>query len=151
MIRSSNEQGSARRVHCIMCAVFSDARPHSHGASPSKYPYFCLCSLPHVNHVRMRFRHLHVIHGMSYPLARLSPRLRVTLCGIVYNLLSHSLHRMILGENSAGFTLRKKQLRDFSLLSAWCCPYREWASFVSFFFPHSSTYISPDVGWGNSG
>ena len=76
-------------------------------------------------------RHLHVVHGLSYPLARLSLRLTVTLCGVVCNLLSHSLHRMILGENSAGFTLRKKQLQDFSLLSAWCCPYREWASLVS--------------------
>ena len=29
LLRSSNEQGCARRVHCIMCAVFSVARPHS--------------------------------------------------------------------------------------------------------------------------
>ena len=42
LLRSSNEQGSARRVHCIMCAVFSVAIPHSHVASPSKYPHFCL-------------------------------------------------------------------------------------------------------------
>ena len=131
LLRSSNEQGSARRVHCIMCAVFSVARPHSHVASPSKYPRFCLCSLLHVNHVRSRFRHLHVVHGLSYLLASLSLRLTVTLRGVVCNLLSHSLHRMVLGENSAGFTLRKKQLWDISLLSAGCCPYREWASLVS--------------------
>ena len=127
LLRSSNEQGSARRVHCIMCEVFSVARPHSHVASPSKYSHFCLCSLLHVNPVCSRFRHLHVVHGLSYPLARLSPRLTVTLCGVVCNLLSHSLHRMILGDNSAGFTLRRKQLWNFSLLSAGCCPYREWA------------------------
>ena len=60
-----------------------------------------------------------------------SLRLTLTLCGVVCNLLSHSLHRMILGENSAGFTPRKKQFREFSLLSAGCCPYREWASLVS--------------------
>ena len=114
-----------------MCAVFSVARPHSHVTSPSKYPHFRLCSLLHVNHVRSRFRHLHVGHGLSYPLARLSLRLTVTLCGVVCNLLSHSLHCMILGENSADFTLRKKQFLDFSLLSAGCCPYREWASLVS--------------------
>ena len=34
-LRSSNEQGYARRVHCIMCAVFSVARPHSQVVSPS--------------------------------------------------------------------------------------------------------------------
>ena len=94
-------------------------------------PHLCLCSLLHVNPVRSRFKHLHVVHGLSYSLDRLSLRLTVTLCGVVCNLLSHSLHRMILGENSAGFTLCKKQFLDFSLLSAGCCPYREWASLVS--------------------
>ena len=29
LLRSSNEQDCTRRVHCIMCAVFSVARPHS--------------------------------------------------------------------------------------------------------------------------
>ena len=117
LFRSSNEQGSARRVHCIMCEVFSVAWPHSHVASPSKYPHFCPCSLLHVNPVRSRFRHLHVVHGLSYPLARLSLRLTVNFRGVVCNLLSHSLHRMILRDNSAGFTLRKKQFRisSFSL------------------------------------
>ena len=120
----------------------------SHVPSPSKYPHFCLCSLMHVNPIRSRFRHLHVLHGLSYPLARLSFRLTVTLCGVVCNLLSHALHRMILGENSAGFTLCKKQFRDFSLLSARCCPYREWAILVSclFFSILAHTY----VGWRNS-
>ena len=115
LLRSSNEQGRARRVHCIMCAVFSVARSHSHVTSPSKYPHFCIFSLLHVNPVRSRFRHLHVVHGLSYPLARLSLRLTVTMCGVVCNLRNHSLHRMILGENSAGFTLRKKQFLDFRL------------------------------------
>ena len=114
-----------------MCAVFSIARPHAHVTTPSKYPHFCLCYLLRVDHVSSRFRHLHVIDALSYPLARLSLRLTVTLCGVVCNLLSHSLHRMILGENSGGFTLRKKQFLDFSLLSAGCCPYREWAPLFS--------------------
>ena len=35
LLRSSNEQGCARRVHCIMCAVFSVASPHSQVVSPS--------------------------------------------------------------------------------------------------------------------
>ena len=131
LFRSSNEQGRARRVHYIICAVFSVTRPHSHVTSPSKYHHFCHCSLLHVNHVRSRFRHLHLVHGLSYPLARLSLRLTVTVCGVVCNLLSHSLHRVILGENSAGFTQRKKQFLDFILLSAGCSPYREWASLVS--------------------
>ena len=131
LLRSSNEHGRARRVHCILCAVFSVAKPHSHVTSPSKYPHFCLCSLLRVNPVRSRFRHLHVVHGLSYPLARLSLRFTVTLCGVVCNLRSHSLHCMVLGQNSAGFTLRKEQFLDFSVLSAGCCPYREWTSLVS--------------------
>ena len=35
LLRSSNEQGCSRRVHYIMCAVFSVARPHSQVVSPS--------------------------------------------------------------------------------------------------------------------
>ena len=35
LLRSSIEQGCVRRVHCIMCAVFSVARPHSQVVSPS--------------------------------------------------------------------------------------------------------------------
>ena len=112
--------------------------------------HFFLCSVLHVNSVHSLFRHLHVVHGLSYPLSRLSLRLTVTLCGVVCNLLSHSLHRMILGDNSAGFTLRKKQFRDFSLLSAGCCPYREWASLVSCLvfsiLAHRSLQIF-DIGW----
>ena len=129
-----------------MCAVFSVAKPHSHVAFPSKYPNLCLCSLLHVYSVRSRFRHIHVVHGQSYPLARLSLRLTVTLCGVMCNHLSHLLHRMIVGENSAGFTLRKKQFRDVNLLSAGCCPYREWASLVSclvfFILAHTSPRMS---------
>ena len=145
LLRSSNAQGSGSTVHCIMCAIFYVARQHSDVAFPSKYPHFCLCSFLYVIHVRSRFRHILVVHGLSYPLARLSLRLTVTLCGVVCNLLSHLLHRMILGENSAGFTLRKKPFLDFSLLSAVCCPYREWA-FIGFLFfsilAHTSLRVS---------
>ena len=119
-----------RAVHCIMCAVFSVARAHSHVTSPSKYPHFCLCSLLHVNPVRIRFSHLHVVQRLAYPIGRLSLGLTVTLCGVVCN-LRHSLTHMSLGENSAGFILHTKQFLDFSLVSAGCCPYREWASLVS--------------------
>ena len=34
LLRSFNEQGCARRVHYIMCAVLSVARPHSQVVSP---------------------------------------------------------------------------------------------------------------------
>ena len=91
-LRSSNEQCCARRVHCIMCAVFSVARPHSQVVSPSSYRHLCLCSLLHVNPVRSRFRHLHVVHGLSNPLGKLSSMLTVALCGIACSLLSHALH-----------------------------------------------------------
>ena len=109
LLRSSNEQGCARRVHCIMCAVFSVARPHSQVVSPSLYRHFCLCSLLHVNPVRSRFRYLHVVHGRSNPLAKLASRLTVALCGIACSLLSHALHRIILGGKSAGFTLKNSE------------------------------------------
>ena len=145
LLISSNEQGRARRVHCIMCAVFSVARPHSHVVIPSKYPNFCFCSLLHVNPLRSRFRHLHVVHGLLYSLASHSLRLTVTLWCVVCNLLSHSLHRMTLAENFAGFTLRTKQFLNFSLPSAGCCPYREWASLVScliYILAHTSLWMS---------
>ena len=127
-----------------VCGILC-CQPQVHVVSPLKYPNFGLGSLLHVTPVRRRFRHLHGVHGLPYPLARLSLGLTVTLCGLVCNLLSHSLHRITLGENSAGFTQCKQQFLDFSLLSAGCCPYREWASLVSFFFSilaHTSIRIS---------
>ena len=115
-----------------MCGIFCCQTALTRGVS-FEIPTFLSLFSAAVNPVRNQFRHLNVVHGLSYPLARFSLRLTVTVCGAVCNLLSHSLHRMILGDNSAGFTLRKKQFRDFSLLSAGCCPYREWASLVSCF------------------
>ena len=106
LLRSSNEQSRARR--CLI------QRTH------------CLCSLLHVNPVCSRLRHLHVVHGLSYPLDRLSLRMTVNLCGVVCNLQRYSLHRMTVGDNSAGFTQHKKQFLDFNLISAVYCPYREW-------------------------
>ena len=43
-----------------------------------------------VNHVHSRFRHLHVVHGLSSPLAKLSSKMTVVLCGIACSLLSHA-------------------------------------------------------------
>ena len=99
-----------------MCGILCCQTALTRGVS-SKYPHFCLCSLLPVNPERSRFRHLYVVHGLSYHLARLSLRLTLNLCGVVCNLLRHSLHRMILGGNSAGSTLRKKHpwISAFSL------------------------------------
>ena len=97
-------------------------------------PHFYLCSLLHVNHVHSRFIQLHVVHGLSYPLARLSLRLTVTLCGVVCNLVSHALHRMTLEENSADFTLRKRQFLYLSFLYAGCCPLRKWDSYTQMIY-----------------
>ena len=94
---------------CVRCSLLPD-RTHK--------SYLCLCSLLHVNPVCSRFRHLHVVHGLSNPLAKLSSMLTVALCGIACSLLSHALHRITLGGKSAGFTLCKKQFLDSSLLSA---------------------------------
>ena len=41
LLRSSNEQGCARRVYCIMCAVFYVARPHSQVVSLSLFLATC--------------------------------------------------------------------------------------------------------------
>ena len=64
-----------------------------------------------MNPVRSRFRYLHVVHGLSDPLAdplaKLSSMLTVALCGITCSLPSHALHQITLGGKSAGFTLRK--------------------------------------------
>ena len=56
---------------------------------------------------------------------------------------------MTLGDERTGFTLSKKQFLDFMLLSAGCCPYREGLNGFLFGHFHSSTYVSPDVGWRN--
>ena len=96
-----------------MCTVFSVARPHSHVASSSKYHHFCIYSLLHVNPVRIRFRHLHVVHGLSYPLTILSLRLTVTLCGVVCNLLSHSLHRIDLRREFSRFQTTQEAIPGF--------------------------------------
>ena len=69
--------------------------------------------------------------GCHILLLCVSLRLTVTLCGVICNLLSHSLHRMTLEDISTGFTLHKKTFLDFSLLSAESEP-------------------QPDVGWGKS-
>ena len=97
----------------VRCSVLPD-RTHKSYLLRS----LCLCSLLHLNPVRSRFRHLHVIHGLSNPLAKLSSMLTVALCGIVCSLQSHALHRITLGEKSAGFTQRTKQFLDFRILSA---------------------------------
>ena len=48
---------------------------------------------------------------------------------------------MTLGGKFAGFTECRKQCPDFKHLSAGICPYKEWASFVSYltFFTISHT------------
>ena len=74
---------------------------------------------------------LYVVHGLSCSLARLSSRLTEVRWGVLFVLLSHSLHLMTLGENFAGFTHCRKQFLDFKRLSAEICPCKEWASFVS--------------------
>ena len=46
--------------------------------------------------------HLHVVHGLSCPLARLSSRLTEVRWGALFDLLRHSLHLMTLGGKFAG-------------------------------------------------
>ena len=51
--------------------------------------------------------------------------------GVLFVLLSHSLHLMTLGGKFEGFTECMKQFLDFKRLSAGIFPFKEWASFVS--------------------
>ena len=67
---------------------------------------------------------------MSCPLARLSSRLTEVRWGVLFVLLSHSLHLMTLGGKFAGFTECRKQFLDFKRLSAGIFPCKEWASLV---------------------
>ena len=50
-------------------------------------------------------------------------------CGVLFVLLSHSLHLMTLGRKFAGFTECRKPFLDFKRLSAGICPYKECGSF----------------------
>ena len=100
---------------CVRCSLLPD---RTHKSYLLRSTAISVCSLLHVKPVRSRFRHLHVVHGLSNPLAKLSSMLTVALCDIACSLLSHALHRITLGGKSAGFTLRKKQFLDSSLLSA---------------------------------
>ena len=51
--------------------------------------------------------------------------------GVLFVLLSHSLHLMTFEGKFAGFTECRKQFLDFKRLSTGICTYKEWASFVS--------------------
>ena len=79
---------------CVRCSLLPDRTHKSYLRRSTAIS--CLCSLLHVNPVRSRFRHLHVVHGLSNPLAKLSSMLTVALCGIACSLLSHALHRIII-------------------------------------------------------
>ena len=58
--------------------------------------------------LRCLLRHLHVVHGLSCPLARLSSRLTEVRWGVLFVLLSNSLHLMTLGGMFADFTECRK-------------------------------------------
>ena len=64
-----------------------------------------------------------------WPLARLSSMLTEVRWGVLFVLLSNSLHLMTLGGKFAGFTECRKQFLDFKRLSAGIYPCKEWASF----------------------
>ena len=72
-----------------------------------------------------------VDHGLSCPLARLSTRLTEVQWGVLFVLLSHSLHLMTLGGKFSGFTECSKQFLYSKRLSAGICPCKEWVLFVS--------------------
>ena len=103
---------------CVRCSLLPDCIHKSYLLRSNAISVSVLCSLLHVNHVRSRFMHLHVVHGLSNPLVTLSSRLTVAQCDIACSLLRHALDRIILGWKSAGFTLCKKQFLDCSLLSS---------------------------------
>ena len=54
---------------CVWCSLLPD-RTHKSYLLRSTAS-LRLCSLLHVNTVRSRFSHLHIVHGLSNPLAKL--------------------------------------------------------------------------------
>ena len=121
LLRSSNEQGCARRVQLhhlcsVLCCQIALTSRISFVVPPFLSLFLATCESLYVVDSGISASS----YGLSHPLAKLSFRLIVALCGIACSLQSHddALHRITLGEKSAGFTLRKKQFRDFSLLSA---------------------------------
>ena len=66
--------------------------------------------------VHSLLRHLHIVHDQSCPLARLSSRLTEVRWGVLFVILSHSLHLMTLGRKFAGFTECRKQISTVSRL-----------------------------------
>ena len=143
--RSSKVQGSACNWHCNICLVVLGAWPHSHIVSPLKYIHLLRCFFLHATPVRNLLRHLHAVHGLVCPFAKLSSSLTAQLCCTKFCRCCHSLQRMIVAGKSAGRTeLRKHSL--FKRLSAGTWPCRERAVFVSCFFfstlAHTSLLMS---------
>ena len=91
LLRSSNEQGHAIWVHCIMCAVFSVTRSHLHVASPSKYPHFCRCSLLHVNNNNNIYLKSHIKCILAYEFSGLYTILLYNLKQYDHNQISNEL------------------------------------------------------------
>ena len=126
-------QGYASNGHCNICLVVSGARPHSHVASLLRYFHLLRCSLLHATPVRNLLRHIHAVHGLVCPFAKLSSRLTAPLWDAKFCRCCHSLQQMTFAGKSAGRTeLRKHFL--FKRLSTGTWPCREWATFVSCFF-----------------
>ena len=130
---TSEGQGCASNGHCNICLVVSWAWPHSHFVSPLKYFHLFFCSLLHATPVHNLLRHIHAVHALVCPFAKLSSRLTAQLCDAKFCPCCHSLHPRTLSRKSAGRTeLMKHSL--FKRLSAVTWPCREWAAFVSCFF-----------------
>ena len=62
--------------------------------SPLKYFHLSRCSFLHATPVRNLLRHLHAAQGLVCPLAKLSSRLKVQLCGAKFCRCCHSLQWM---------------------------------------------------------
>ena len=95
-------------------------------------------------------RHRHVVHGLSCHLATISSRLIEVRWGVLFVLLSHSLHLMTLGERFAGFTECRKKFLDFKRLSAGFSRTKRGLSLFLLGLVYSSTYISCDARCHNS-
>ena len=126
--------------------MVSGVCPHSHVGSPLKYFHLFRCSLLHVTPVRTRLRHLHAVHELICPFARLSSWLTAQLCNVKFFRRCHLLQRMTFTGKSAVRTEPRKHSL-FKRLYWNLAVERVGSVYFLFLRFHSSTYMSSDVRW----
>ena len=140
-------RGCASNGHCnIMLGSFRSLTTLACCVSVEVLPSLTLL-LAACTPMRNLLRHLHVVHGLVCPFAKLSSRLTAQLSDAKFCQCCHSLQRMTFTGKSAGRTeLRKHFLFERLSAGTWAC--REWATFASCFFYSTLAHTSLLVAGG---